>query len=456
SDHYVGEAKRSFRPELFNRIDHVVPFEALPAAAIRAIADRQLDALRRRQGLHQRGLSLSIPGDVASWLAERGTDPRFGARPLKRSIETNLVAPLARHLSGLGRVHAGEISARKTGDGLDIALTPSDASQRAGLESLHRCVEQIGELRLLLQGCVRSPAIRDLRIEVRRVERMLANPRFVRGHASLLQAMSGHEADRQLLSDIHTLVAHTESLEELAYEMRLARDVGSMESLGRERREGLQKLRELGLKLSGRGVQSPDRAALVFSWRKQPRLLSTLVRAYASLASEMQWSVALHEPTEVPRAEVEDATELSYTLEERIRLEPAQLSQSRQRRLVPDEPMATLVFRGPAAGTLLAGEAGLHRLHDRDGGTEEVRVGHASDMFLAGVYTDDELVRARAKLPRSLVRVIHHGRRTVEDKHLGLHFALEPRLERIYQRFMYARVFDTVFFRGAHRVLRRV
>ncbi len=89
-----------FRPELFNRIDHVVPFGPLDEATILQIAHRQLDLVRQRDGLRHRKVSLTLADEVASWLARRGMDARYGARPLKRSIDRELLAPLGEQLNG--------------------------------------------------------------------------------------------------------------------------------------------------------------------------------------------------------------------------------------------------------------------------------------------------------------------------------------------------------------------
>ncbi len=92
----VGE---HFRPEFINRIDEVVVFHALAKNQIRGIADIQLDRLRAR--LHEREISLELDDAAFDELVEVGYDPVFGARPLKRAIQSEIENPLAqRILSG--------------------------------------------------------------------------------------------------------------------------------------------------------------------------------------------------------------------------------------------------------------------------------------------------------------------------------------------------------------------
>ncbi|MGB8711512.1 MAG: AAA family ATPase, partial [Onishia taeanensis] len=85
-----------FRPELINRIDEVVVFHALGQEQIQAIASIQLDRLRARLAEHE--LSLQVSDDALAQLAVVGFDPVFGARPLKRAIQSRIENPLAQDL----------------------------------------------------------------------------------------------------------------------------------------------------------------------------------------------------------------------------------------------------------------------------------------------------------------------------------------------------------------------
>ena len=85
-----------FRPELINRIDEVVVFHALGQAQIQAIAGIQLERLKVRLAEHD--LSLEISDDAMAQLAVVGFDPVYGARPLKRAIQSRIENPLAQDL----------------------------------------------------------------------------------------------------------------------------------------------------------------------------------------------------------------------------------------------------------------------------------------------------------------------------------------------------------------------
>ncbi len=90
------ELRATFRPELLNRLDEVVLFKALRETEIEKIALLLLDELRER--LEARRIDLEPAPEALAWLARRGWDPAFGARPLKRLIATQVETPIARAL----------------------------------------------------------------------------------------------------------------------------------------------------------------------------------------------------------------------------------------------------------------------------------------------------------------------------------------------------------------------
>ena len=85
-----------FRPEFINRIDDVVVFHPLGREQIRTIASLQTDILRAR--LQERDIRLVLTDAALDRLGEAGFDPVYGARPLKRAIQTQLENPLAQEI----------------------------------------------------------------------------------------------------------------------------------------------------------------------------------------------------------------------------------------------------------------------------------------------------------------------------------------------------------------------
>ena len=109
----LEDVRGYFRPEFVNRIDEIVVFESLGRDEIALIVDIQLRSLRRR--LDERGLTIELTDEARAYLATRGYEPAFGARPLKRLIQREIQDPLAL------RLLSGEI---RDGDAVKIDASP--------------------------------------------------------------------------------------------------------------------------------------------------------------------------------------------------------------------------------------------------------------------------------------------------------------------------------------------
>ncbi|HEV3385049.1 MAG TPA: AAA family ATPase, partial [Gemmata sp.] len=104
SEHFARAVEQFLRPEMFNRLDRVVPFAPLEAGTIRCIADREWQKILNRDGVRFREVALTSSDDLLDTLAAIGFDARYGARPLKRAMERELLSPLARQMNR----HPGE------------------------------------------------------------------------------------------------------------------------------------------------------------------------------------------------------------------------------------------------------------------------------------------------------------------------------------------------------------
>ena len=92
----MEEVRRAFRPEFLNRLDEILLFSRLSRANMTDIVEIQLNRLRKL--LSDRKIELEVDGKALQWLANRGYDPVYGARPLKRVIQRSLQNPLATQL----------------------------------------------------------------------------------------------------------------------------------------------------------------------------------------------------------------------------------------------------------------------------------------------------------------------------------------------------------------------
>ena len=92
----MKELKNSFRPEFLNRVDDTIIFNSLPEAHLTAIVGIQLKSVIAR--LQNKGIELEFTDSALSYLAKKGFDPIYGARPLKRVIQKEVVDHLAKEL----------------------------------------------------------------------------------------------------------------------------------------------------------------------------------------------------------------------------------------------------------------------------------------------------------------------------------------------------------------------
>ncbi|HZS37968.1 MAG TPA: ATP-dependent chaperone ClpB [Polyangia bacterium] len=108
--------KAAFKPEFLNRVDDIIVFHKLGRDELRVIVEIQLAHLRKL--LHERGLKLELTPDAVDLLTERGYDPAYGARPLKRAIQRYLQDPLARAIIA-GQFKPGDvIQGKRQGDAI--------------------------------------------------------------------------------------------------------------------------------------------------------------------------------------------------------------------------------------------------------------------------------------------------------------------------------------------------
>ena len=139
-DKVLNEVKRFFRPEFLNRIDATVVFHALAQEHILSIVDLMLDQVRTE--LEEKRISLEATDAAKEFLAEKGYDPNFGARPLRRLIQDEVEDRLSEQLLG-GQIGAGAIAVLDVEDGemvvrtKEVAALPAEvAAQPAEIAAL--------------------------------------------------------------------------------------------------------------------------------------------------------------------------------------------------------------------------------------------------------------------------------------------------------------------------------
>jgi ATP-dependent Clp protease ATP-binding subunit ClpC len=100
------ELKKTFRPEFLNRIDEVIIFDRLSKEDMKRIVALQMKEIRQR--MLEQGLDIQLSEAAGDWLAEKGFDPVFGARPLRRTLQRLVESPLSKKLIH-GELQAGDL-----------------------------------------------------------------------------------------------------------------------------------------------------------------------------------------------------------------------------------------------------------------------------------------------------------------------------------------------------------
>ena len=435
---YVEAARDALRPELFNRIDRVVPFAALGRYAVRAIVTRELERVAERDGLKRRGVRLEVAPAAADLLAMGGFDAELGARPLQRAIDRRVLAPLADALNGYGvdtplaaavGVKGGEIavSVRAVPD---AGRSAAERSDRAALEAV------VADRRRArrLAGCSAVLAIENeaerLRREKARRERdqrtdAWTDPRM--HELPRLEALADRVArTRQALEDAEDALA----------EAFYGDGAGDAAAAAAARAS----FEELLLDVHGRGFASPDEALLGLygPWRPlAPVYLSVAAEHGAEVAAAplFVWDVGREpEPdggaaVRAHGAPADERVPERWAHGDRVVWRGAEtpLRTGGTPRPRPNTFGFLLRFRGPRVATLLAGEAGRHLfkagqkaaacyVEAADGPWSAYAPPPGAEDVLGSEPGEDAPVR----------RVYDAGRGTLDDRKLGRRVAWEP------------------------------
>ncbi len=127
-DSVMAVVRSSFKPEFLNRLDDIVVFHSLTTSELEAIVNIQLDRLAAR--LADRRLTLDVTAAAREWLAVNGYDPLYGARPLRRLIQTAIGDQLAKALLG-GEIQDGDtiiVDLNENKEGLTVQQAKSEAA----------------------------------------------------------------------------------------------------------------------------------------------------------------------------------------------------------------------------------------------------------------------------------------------------------------------------------------
>ncbi len=120
--------KDHFRPEFLNRIDDVIIFNVLSKSVVENIVGIQLDQVRTR--LVDKDIELVVSAEAVTYLADKGYDPSFGARPMRRLIQDKILNPLAKEMIGQKIEEGGRVSVDLASDKKDLVISVQKGAKR--------------------------------------------------------------------------------------------------------------------------------------------------------------------------------------------------------------------------------------------------------------------------------------------------------------------------------------
>ncbi|MCP4438993.1 MAG: AAA domain-containing protein [Aureispira sp.] len=99
ANHFENEVRKYFRPEIFNRIDQVLPFYPLHQNVVRFVVERELELFKKREGILHRNIEFHLSEALYEFLCNRGYNQKYGARALQRTLREDLITPLSYYLN---------------------------------------------------------------------------------------------------------------------------------------------------------------------------------------------------------------------------------------------------------------------------------------------------------------------------------------------------------------------
>jgi ATP-dependent Clp protease ATP-binding subunit ClpA len=427
--HYRGEAQRFFRPELYNRLDDIIVFRSLEGAEIRAIVDRELDRVAARDGFRRRDVQLVVSTNARELLAQRGLDPRYGARPLKRTIERLLVSPVsswiaAHPTSGATRL---EVDSRERGDLAMTAASLGGAEEGVSRKHIERILEWAARTRAEVRAWARSTPMRRLLQDLSLFDRLSRQPTFWHDRAIADERARAAAEGRELAAAFGAAEKQAETAEDLAYEAYYSRQVADSMSLAEELQAVERQLVELGERLFATMFPPRNPVSLILTtahsgWSH----LVSLCDSIEGWVKRRGGSVVWQTPVETTTTTTTTATATTTKQRAKAKKHPAKKTWKwRKARPVegdsPPPPAVVVTASGATALMLLAAEHGAHRF--TQGGTTSI-VKVTFEPKGAGTLTNEDPAALEAAQPNDEIRRVWPDKKIVHDLRLDRRFDL--------------------------------
>ncbi len=284
--HYLDQVEQYFRPEFINRLDKIVVFGQLDPAAVRNIARRELNEILLRDGITRRNILVEIDEAVIDLVLERGYSPEYGARPLKREIERQVVSPMARSLAQRGgaeqhllRVTMDEGKLVLKNVSIDDAAQRSTVTLGSGIEGLAgrkqrldlpQLVEGFAALRRKLADWLESDLVKEMQREKEDLQASTYSSEFWDKRTDARDNMRRYYFLDRLTRRIHQLQERVEYLEDFAVLVNRERDLRYQSDLARDYEEIHHQVSFLDIELITARLPHRNQAMLLISMLGTP------------------------------------------------------------------------------------------------------------------------------------------------------------------------------------------
>lgn len=232
--HFAKEVRNFLRPELLNRIERIVPFMPLSKAAIVQVAQRELRLAQSRAQAGGR-LEIEFAPEVAAHMAEIGWQEKYGARPLKRAIEQQLLVPIAaaaneRARKGPCRAHVGVEGGAL---GIDVKSRSTQKREKKSTQLSAFALEAMA-LRRRAQQLLKSPVTLELASEIFSLEQATRRTRKKKKNPPALdpRALKRLPRCREAYGRVETLLADARALETGALMATFGKGTASLKEAG--------------------------------------------------------------------------------------------------------------------------------------------------------------------------------------------------------------------------------
>ena len=360
-EHFTSAVRKFLRPEIFNRLDAVVPFQPLAPDIVLAIARRQMDLAFQRDGVRLRPVEMALDPAVTEHLAARGYDARYGARPLKRALERELLVPLAEALSeyALATPVRAEVSVPSGKLRIEVrARTGSLSAVAQAAEQTHTgLVRQIVARRRRIGKLAKSSAVSSLENQATMLtvlERRLA--RAERKPAAPDPRLATLPRLRQCLEAVGGLATRANELEDAALAAFYARQPFAGGQFGAPLENLAAELLRCQREVFRLLHLDEEDVILAFYSEHRDTLLQWAA-AYRTLAERFGKVVAL-EAVLPPKS--------GRSAETRLVREPVEKPGEFWQKPPPKLIGILMHLRGEMLQTRLAGEAGLHEIREKN------------------------------------------------------------------------------------------